>query len=137
MVVRGELERLADIAAAHDGWILADEIHSPLALPGAEHIPFITVSDAAAARGICLVSASKAFNLAGLITPGAYLTIGVAGSPFSLGLGASVSPFAHALRNTERDTSGDIEAVNREYLPAVRVGAFLAVDITFISFGLR
>jgi len=63
---REELERLAEIAVAHDGWILADEIHSPLTLPGAEHIPFITVSEAAAARGICLVSASKAFNLAGL-----------------------------------------------------------------------
>lgn len=63
---RDELERLAAIAAAHDGWILSDEIHSPLTLAGAEHVPFVTVSDEAAARGIVLVSASKAFNLAGL-----------------------------------------------------------------------
>jgi cystathionine beta-lyase len=60
------LARLAEIAAAHDGWILADEIHAPLTLPGATHVPFATVSETAAERGIVLLSASKAFNLAGL-----------------------------------------------------------------------
>ena len=35
---RDELERVASIAAAHDGWVLADEIHAPMVLPGAEHI---------------------------------------------------------------------------------------------------
>ncbi|MCB0866337.1 MAG: aminotransferase class I/II-fold pyridoxal phosphate-dependent enzyme [Solirubrobacterales bacterium] len=66
VVPREQLERLAAMAAAHDAWILSDEIHAPLTLPGAEHVPFTTVSDEAAARGIVLVSASKAFNLAGL-----------------------------------------------------------------------
>jgi cystathionine beta-lyase len=62
-------EQLAAIAAAaerHDAWVLADEIHAPLTLPGAEHVPFLTVSEAAAARGIAFCSASKAFNLAGM-----------------------------------------------------------------------
>jgi cystathionine beta-lyase len=63
---RAELERVAAAAAAHDAWVLADEIHAPLTLPGAEHVPFATVSDAARERGIVLLSASKAFNLAGL-----------------------------------------------------------------------
>jgi cystathionine beta-lyase len=63
---RDELVRIAEIAAAHEAWVLADEIHSPMILPGAEHIPFTTVSDAAAERGIVLTSASKAFNTAGL-----------------------------------------------------------------------
>ena len=63
---RDELAELADLAAEHDAWILADEIHAPLTLAGAEHVPFLTVSDAAAERGFALVSASKAFNLAGL-----------------------------------------------------------------------
>jgi cystathionine beta-lyase len=49
------LARLAEIAAAHDGWILADEIHAPLALPGATHVPFTTVSGTAAERGIVLL----------------------------------------------------------------------------------
>ena len=61
-----ELAALADLTAAHEGWVLADEIHAPLALPGATHVPFLTVSPTARARGIALVSASKTFNLAGL-----------------------------------------------------------------------
>jgi len=66
VATRVELEALAALAAEHEAWILADEIHAPLVLPGAEHVPFLTVSDAAAERGIALVSASKTFNLAGL-----------------------------------------------------------------------
>lgn len=63
---REELAALAELAADHEAWVLADEIHAPLTLPGAAHVPFTTVSEQAAARGIVLVSASKAFNLAGL-----------------------------------------------------------------------
>jgi cystathionine beta-lyase len=63
---RDQLERIAEMAAAHDAWVLADEIHSPMVFSGAEHVPFTTVSDAAAERGIVLTSASKAFNTAGL-----------------------------------------------------------------------
>jgi cystathionine beta-lyase len=61
--------QLAAVAAAaerHGAWVLADEIHAPLTLPGAEHVPFLAVSAAAAERGIAFCSASKTFNLAGL-----------------------------------------------------------------------
>ena len=61
-----ELEALADLAAEHEAWILSDEIHAPLTLPGAAHVPFVGLSENAAARGVSLVSASKTFNLAGL-----------------------------------------------------------------------
>ncbi|MGD9735253.1 MAG: MalY/PatB family protein [Solirubrobacterales bacterium] len=63
-------EQLAAIAAAaqrHGAWVLADEIHAPLTLPGAEHVPFLTVSEAAREHGIAFSSASKTFNLAGLM----------------------------------------------------------------------
>ena len=63
---RPDLERLAELAASHDAWILADEIHAPLTLPGATHTPFLDVSPAAREHGICVTSASKAFNIAGL-----------------------------------------------------------------------
>lgn len=63
---RAQLEAIAAAAARYDAWVLADEIHASLTLPGAEHVPFLTVSEAAAARGIAFWSASKAFNLAGL-----------------------------------------------------------------------
>jgi cystathionine beta-lyase len=63
---RAELAAIAELAAAAGAWVLADEIHAPLVLPGAVHTPWLEVSDAARACGIVLTSASKAFNLAGL-----------------------------------------------------------------------
>jgi cystathionine beta-lyase len=63
---REQLRAVAEAAARHGAWVLTDEIHAPLTLPGAEHIPFLTISDAAAERGIAFCSASKTFNLAGL-----------------------------------------------------------------------
>jgi cystathionine beta-lyase len=62
----GQLGALAAAAAQHGAWVLSDEIHWPLTLPGARHVPFLSVSEAARQHGIALVSASKAFNLAGL-----------------------------------------------------------------------
>ena len=63
---REQLAAVADAAERHGAWVLADEIHAPLTLPGAEHVPYLTVSEAAAERGIAFSSASKAFNVAGL-----------------------------------------------------------------------
>lgn len=62
---REDLERLADLAAAHDAVVVSDEIHAPLVHPGETFTPFLTVSDAARNVGIAAHSASKAFNIAG------------------------------------------------------------------------
>jgi cystathionine beta-lyase len=64
---REQLEALAESAVRHDAWVLSDEIHAPLTLPGATFTPYLTVSDAARERGITVTSASKAFNVAGLM----------------------------------------------------------------------
>jgi cysteine-S-conjugate beta-lyase len=66
VLARAELEQIAETCAAHDAWVLADEIHAPLVLDGATHTPWLEVSDAARERGVALTSASKAFNVAGL-----------------------------------------------------------------------
>jgi cystathionine beta-lyase len=63
---REQLEAVAESADRYGAWVLADEIHASLTLPGAEHLPFLTVSETARRRGIAFWSASKAFNLAGL-----------------------------------------------------------------------
>lgn len=63
---QAELARIADLCAQYGAWVLADEIHAPLVLPGAKHSSWLEVSDAARYCGISLTSASKAFNLAGL-----------------------------------------------------------------------
>lgn len=60
-----ELTAVARLAAEHGVTVIADEIHAPVVLPGAEFTPFLTVPGGAEV-GISLVSASKAFNLAGL-----------------------------------------------------------------------
>jgi cystathionine beta-lyase len=61
-----QLGAIAAAAAKHGAWVLSDEIHAPLTLPGARHVPFLGISPEAREHGIALVSASKAFNLAGL-----------------------------------------------------------------------
>lgn len=61
-----ELRRLADMAADAGAIVLSDEIHSPLTMPGSSFTPYLTVSDTARATGFAFVSASKAWNLAGL-----------------------------------------------------------------------
>lgn len=60
------LAALADLAVEYGAAVVSDEIHAPLAQPGAGFTPFLAVSDAARQVGYAIVSASKAFNLAGL-----------------------------------------------------------------------
>jgi cystathionine beta-lyase len=61
-----ELSALAAIVERHGARVVADEVHAPLVYPGARHVPYASVTDAAAAHTITITSASKAFNLAGL-----------------------------------------------------------------------
>jgi cystathionine beta-lyase len=63
---RETLAELARIAQRHGAWIISDEIHAPLTLPGATFTPFLDAAPEAAEVGFALTSASKAFNLAGL-----------------------------------------------------------------------
>ena len=60
-----DLDRIAALSATYGAFVVSDEIHAQLTLPGARHIPFVA-SDAGAAVGVTLASASKAFNIAGL-----------------------------------------------------------------------
>ena len=57
-----ELDQLDQVVRRHDAVVLADEVHAPLTLPGATFTPYL----AKPRRAVALVSASKAFNLAGL-----------------------------------------------------------------------
>jgi cystathionine beta-lyase len=66
VLARAELEAVAALAERYGVLVVSDEIHAPLVLPGATHVPYVTVSDEAAAHGITLASASKAWNIAGL-----------------------------------------------------------------------
>ncbi len=61
-----ELVSIAEMCDRYAAWVIADEIHAPLVLDGATHIPWLNVSQAARERGVSLTSASKCFNIAGL-----------------------------------------------------------------------
>ena len=65
---RQELATVAELAERHDVLVISDEIHAPLTMPGHRHIPFASLDTEAAARGYTMMSASKAWNLAGLKT---------------------------------------------------------------------
>ncbi len=58
---RAELEAVAALADRYGVTVISDEVHAPMTLPGATHVPYLTVGD-----GVCVTSASKTWNLAGL-----------------------------------------------------------------------
>ena len=63
---RSELEVLAAIVDRHGARVVADELHGPLVYPGRVHVPYPSVSDAAAAHSVVVTSTSKAWNTPGL-----------------------------------------------------------------------
>ncbi|HEY0452963.1 MalY/PatB family protein [Actinophytocola sp.] len=61
-----ELSAICAVVERHGGRVFADEVHAPLVYPGHSHVPYASVSAAAAAHTITATSASKAWNLPGL-----------------------------------------------------------------------
>ncbi|WP_240614946.1 MalY/PatB family protein [Arthrobacter ruber] len=59
-----ELAAVAELAAKYRVRVVSDEIHGPLVLPGASFVPYLSVPGAD--DGFAVMSASKAWNLAGL-----------------------------------------------------------------------
>jgi cystathionine beta-lyase len=62
---RAELEALRDVVAARGARVISDEIHAPLVLPGARHVPYLSLPGTAD-HAVAVVAASKAFGLPGL-----------------------------------------------------------------------
>ena len=65
---RGELEGLRDVVVRHGARVISDEVHAPLVLKGATHVPYATL-DGTAAHTSTVLSAAKAWNLPGLGVP--------------------------------------------------------------------
>ncbi len=63
---REELKRLVDICIANDVFIIDDEIHNDLIMPGYQHIALPTVSPEAGMHCAYCTAPSKTFNLAGM-----------------------------------------------------------------------
>jgi cystathionine beta-lyase len=78
---RDELTQVAEICARRGVALLVDEIHAPLVLPGATHVPFHTIEHPAAREAFVFYSATKGWNI-----PGLKCGIAVAGSARSAGI---------------------------------------------------
>lgn len=61
-----ELARIGELCKAHGVTVISDELHCDLTDPGFDYVPFASASDTCAEVSITCISASKAFNLAGL-----------------------------------------------------------------------
>ena len=61
-----ELRRIGDICLRHDVFVVADEIHCELVMPGFRYTPFASLCEEFRQHSVTCASPSKAFNLAGL-----------------------------------------------------------------------
>lgn len=69
---RDELEHLADIMRRHHLFVLSDEIHCEFVFPGHSYTPFASIVRDDTNFCVC-TSASKAFNIAGLLCANIYV----------------------------------------------------------------
>jgi cysteine-S-conjugate beta-lyase len=130
-----ELRTVARLADTHGVRVVADEIHAPLVLEGASFVPYLALDEAQ--RGFSVLSASKAWNLAGLkaavAVAGEEAAVDLERMPEEVGHGAShVAAIAHvaALRDGGpwldglladlADNRRLLGALLREQLPEVR-----------------
>ena len=116
---RDELTAIAAAADAHGAWVISDEIHGPLALPGQR---VRAVADGGRRAGGAVTSASKAFNLAGLklamiVTPSARLPEGLRDKAGYLGTIAAEAAFREGDEWLD-ETLGTI-AANHARLPSL------------------
>lgn len=63
---REELTQMGDICMRHGVFVLSDEIHNELVMPGYHYTPFASIKPEFAEHSAVCTSASKSFNIAGL-----------------------------------------------------------------------
>lgn len=63
---KDELEKMGAICAKHHVFVISDEIHCELVMPGYKFMPFAAVSEVNLRNSVTLSSPSKSFNTAGL-----------------------------------------------------------------------
>ena len=61
-----ELRRAGEICRRHGVFLLSDEIHADLQMPGSRHVPYAKVAEGFEGTFMTFWSATKTFNLAGL-----------------------------------------------------------------------
>ena len=147
---REELEGVRDVVLRHGARVISDEIHAPLVLPGAEHVPYLSI-EGTAEHTVAVVAASKAFNTPGLrcaqvVVPDTAARERLVGAPLArndswspLGVVAAVAAYAEgdewlaALRERldgQRRLLGELLA---EHLPEARMRPLEATYLAWID----
>lgn len=114
------LAAVAKLAAQYGVTVVSDEVHAPLTHPDGVFTPFLSVSTEAREHGVCVTSASKAWNLAGLkcavmVTASERMRPLVAGMPVEVGWRTSLfGVFASIAAFTEGEPwlDGVVEALH-------------------------
>lgn len=129
VLTREELVAISEIVDRHGGRVFADEIHAPIRFDSRPHVPYASVSEAAAAHTITSTSASKAWNIPGLKTAQLitsndadqqrFVDSGLGGQhgPSTLGVVATIAAYREA-RDWQRE-SIEYLASNRAVLAAL------------------
>lgn len=65
---REELERIGELCKKYHVTVLSDEIHCDITQTGKEYTPFASISDICRDISVTCISATKTFNIAGLMT---------------------------------------------------------------------
>uniref|UniRef100_UPI002B26BFB2 aminotransferase class I/II-fold pyridoxal phosphate-dependent enzyme n=1 Tax=Nocardioides sp. TaxID=35761 RepID=UPI002B26BFB2 len=147
---RDELEGVRDVVTRHGGVVISDEIHAPLVLDGAEHVPYLAI-EGTAEHTVAVVAASKAFNIAGLkcaqlVATSPTLSAALASAPMArndswsvLGVEGSIAAYTHgdawladlrARLSAQRDLLIDLLA---HHLPQARMRPLEATYLAWID----
>ena len=141
-----DLVALAEIVSRHGGRVISDEIHAPLVYTGV-HVPYALSSPAAAEHTVTIGSASKAWNLPGLMCATVTLSnerdaatwrsigrVELFGAS-SLGMAASAAayreggPWLEAVKDVLRDNIATVDQAVARW-PGVR---WTAPDATYLG----
>lgn len=145
---RAELVAIAEACVANDVLLISDEIHADILFDGRQHVPMASLGADIARRTVTLMSASKAYNIAGLKTAFAIIQdpalrqrfnasrLGMVDSVNALGLEATRAAYDHGgewLRQANTYLQGNrdfLVSQLRQRFPAIRLqvpqGTFLA-----------
>lgn len=143
-----ELLALSQVVEEAGARVFSDEIHASLVHPGRRHIPYASVSAAAAGHTVTAISASKAWNIAGLKcahlvlsndadletwhreAPRAELSASTLGAVAAIAAYRHGGPWLEGIREYLDGNRRVVAEALREHLPTVR---FSVPDATYFA----
>ncbi len=147
-----ELARLGELCQRYHVQVISDEIHCDLTDPGTEYVPFAAAAEVCAAISVTCISASKAFNIAGLQSAAVMipaealrqkmvrgLNADELAEPNSFAIEATVAAFRggaawlDALRSYLYENKQLVRRFLQQELPAIRVASGAATYLLWLD----